>query len=574
MSRQKDLLSLVGRGVVRRLLWAVLVLGGAPAVTAQQASLGDAVRVLEQATFGPTPQLIAHVQAIGIPGFLDEQFATPMTPYPELPPWPQTRPQSCTDTCQRDNYTMYPLQVHFFTNALSGPDQLRQRVAFALSQILVTSAVDVPLPSWMRPYQQLLYSSAFGNFRQLLYDVTLNAAMGRFLDMVNNRCQTRLPANPNVCRNGLSSKPNENYAREILQLFAIGTLLLNQDGTLQLDAQGRPIPTYEQSTVEELARVFTGWILAPALPGPPDSGGTVPNYQAPMRVRVDGSSREDYHDRGEKHLLLSTVLPAGQSTEQDLNAAIDNLFNHPNVGPFIGKQLIQKLVTSNPSPAYVARVAAAFHDNGAGVRGDLQAVISAILLDPEARGDVRTEPAYGRLREPVLYITSLLRAFNATSDGVLNSLTVSGSPIGAAQMRQDVFNAPSVFNFYPPDYEVPGAEGALGPEFGILSSITALSRGNFAHRVVIATGGIPAAPPNRPLGTRIDLTPYTDLARGSDPTPLLDTLDTLLLHGTMSAEMRGIVTNAVLAVPASQPLQRVRTAVYLIVTSSQYYVER
>lgn len=547
--------------------------GGQP-VAAQQVSASDAVRLLAQATFGPTPELILQVQQIGVQAFLEEQFNAPMTDYPDLPFWPQTRPASCTATCQRDNYTMYPLQVHFFHNALYGPDQLRQRVAFALGQILVTSAVDVPLSSWMRSYQQLLYRSAFGDFRQLLYDVTLSPTMGRFLDMLGNRCQTRTPADPNVCRNGVSAKPNENYARELLQLFSIGTFWLNQDGTLQLDAAGKPMETYDQDVIEELSRVLTGWILAPALQGPPEIGGTVPNYRDPMRVRVDSAGREDYHDRGEKRLWQNLVLPAGQSAEQDLNAAIDNIFNHPNVGPFIGKQLIQKLVTSNPSPAYVARVAAVFANNGSGDRGDLRAVVQAILLDPEARGEVKTEPIYGKLREPVLFMTSLLRAFHASSDGILNSLTISGSPIGAAQMQQDVFRAPSVFNFYSPDYEVPGEDGVLGPEFNILSSITALNRANFANRVVMNDTGIPPAPPNRPLGTQIDLEPYRALGGDPDPTALMDALNMLLMHGAMSQDMRSIITMAVTAVPASLPLQRVRTAVYLIATSSQYQVER
>src|SRR4029434_7191693 len=181
-----------------------------------QPSAADAIRFLEQSTFGPTPELIARVQQTGFEAFLDEQLAAPISDYLELPFWPQTRPTSCTGECQRDNYTMYQLQRHFFANALSGQDQLRQRGAFALGQILVTSAVDVPLPSWMRGYQQLLYSEAYGNFRQLLYDVTLNPAMGRFLNMVNNRCQTPIPPDANVCTHGLHSQPSENYARQLL----------------------------------------------------------------------------------------------------------------------------------------------------------------------------------------------------------------------------------------------------------------------------------------------------------------------------------------------------------------------
>ena len=540
-----------------------------------QPSSADTVRLLEQATFGPTYDLIAHIQQVGSEAFLDEQPAAPMTDYPELPFWPQTRPTTCTNvapsTCQRDNYTMYPLQQHFFLNALSGQDQLRQRVAFILGQILVTSAVDIPLPSWMRGYQQLLYRSAFGNFRQLLYDITLNPTMGRFLDMLNNRCQTPTPANANVCRNGLKSQPNENYAREILQLFSIGTFVLNQDGTRALDGNGNPISTYDQKTVEEFARVFTGWVLTPALPGPPEVGGTVPNYRDPMVLHKDSQGREDYHDRGPKTLLNGVQLPGGQSADQELNAAIDNIADHPNVAPFITKQLIQHLVTSNPSPAYVQRIANVFVANRTSAT-QLFEVVRAILLDPEARGDFKdsaTTPNYGKLREPVQFITNILRAFNAKSDGILNSLNVSSSAIGSADMNQDLFNAPSVFNFFPPTARVPG-ENALGPEFALFSSLTSLRRANFVNRVIFST--IAAAPPNRPSGTSIDLAPWDPLA--SDPNQLIDALNQLLLHGVMSEEMRQSVMTAVTSIPASNRRLRVRTAIYLIATSSQYQVQR
>src|SRR5215471_13958385 len=236
----------------------------------------------------------------------------------------------------------------------------------------------------MRGYQQLLYSEAFGNFRQLLYDVTRNPAMGRFLNMLNNRCQTLMPPNVNICRNGLSSEPNENYAREVLQLFSIGTFLLNQDGSRQLDSSGNPIPTYDQKTVTEFARVFTGWVLAPALAGPPESGATtVPNYQDPMVQHKDSQGREDYHDRGSKTLLNGAMIAIGMVADQELNAAIDNIADHPNVAPFICKQLIQHLVTSNPTPAYIQRIAAVFTANRTSSTQLFQ-VVSAILLDPEA----------------------------------------------------------------------------------------------------------------------------------------------------------------------------------------------
>ncbi len=537
-----------------------------------QPSRADTVRFLEQSTFGPTSELVAHVQDIGFEAFLNAQFTAPMSDYPELEFWPQRRPPSCTGTCQTDNYTLYLLQRHFFSNALYGQDQLRQRVAFALGQILVVSAVDVRLPSWMRGYQQLLYRSALGNFRQLLYDMTLNPAMGRFLNMLNNRCQTRTPPEVDVCRNGLSSKPNENYAREILQLFSIGTFLLHQDGTRQLDGNGNPIATYDQHTVEEFARVLTGWILGPALAGPADIGMPVPNYRDPMRAHRDTQAREDHHDRGPKTLLNGFALPGGQSQEQDLNAAIDNIIQHQNVAPFISKQLIQHLVTSNPSPGYVERIAGVFAAKREAPT-QLQEVVRATLLDPEARGDFKdpaAEPNYGKLREPVLFITNILRAFKATSDGVLDLLNVEGSAIGSGAMSQEVFKAPSVFNFYPPTARVPGEASVLGPQFTIFSSLTSLRRDNFVNRMIFAT--IPADPPNRPAGTSIDLSAWDALS--NDPDQLIAALNELLLHGTMSGEMRHIVRDALASIPADNRRLRVQTAMYLIATSPQYQVQR
>ena len=531
--------------------------------------LTDIQRLLEQATFGPTTTLATSVQSSGIESFLDQQLYAPMQDYPDLPFWPQTRPATCIDDCSRDNYTYYPIQRHLFANALSGQDQLRQRVAFGLSQILVTSQTDVPMPAWMRSYQQLLYRSAFGNFRQLLFDVTLHPTMGRFLDMLNNRCQRGNPLNTNICRNGLTSQPNENYAREVLQLFSLGTFVLNQDGTRQLDANNNPVATYDQRTVEEFARVFTGWVSAPALAAPAESGATtVPNYRDPMVQHLDSSSREDYHDRGEKTLLNGARLTAGRTALQDLNDAIDNIAYHPNVAPFISKQLIQQLVMSNPSPSYVARISAVWTANRLS-NTQLFEVVKAILLDPEARGDNRdpvTSPNYGKLREPVLFMTNILRSLNATSDGVLNS---PGGGIGTADMSEDLFNAPSVFNYFPPGARVP-AENAAGPEFAIFSSLTSLRRDNFVNQVIYST--IAPSLPNRPLGTSIDLTPFNSLA--ANPDQLLDALNSRMLHGSMSPEMRQTIKGAVSAISATNAISRVRTAIYLIATSSQYQIQR
>jgi uncharacterized protein (DUF1800 family) len=507
-----------------------------------QLTSADVVRFLEQSTFGPTTELIAHVQEVGFENYLNEQFDAPISSYQTLPLYPTTRDAvACPSgsACQRDNYTMYLLQNRFFVNARYGPDQLRQRVAFALHQILVVSGVDITQPSWMAPYLQTLDRNALGNYRQLLYDITLNPAMGNYLDIAGNT----------------KTNPNENYAREILQLFSIGTVRLNLDGTQQLDAAGQPIPAYTQTTVNNFARVFTGWRLATA----PTPG--VPNYIDPL------VPNQAQHDIGEK-TLLNDVLPAGQTITQDLTDAIDDIFNDPNVGPFISKQLIQHLVTSNPTPAYVARVATVFNGNDTGVRGDLRAVVKAILLDPEARGDVKVDSNYGHLRHPALFISNILRAFYARSangsgdtDGYLNPQAVL--------MGMDVFRPPSVFSYFSPGTVVSGTAGVRGPEFGIFSTSTSLRRLNFVNTIVFSTIAVSA---NAPSGTSLDLSPLQALA--SKPDQLVDRLNVLLMHGSMSAAMRDGIIQAVSAVSAANTLKRARTAVYLVASSSQYQVEK
>lgn len=515
----------------------------------------DDVRLLEQATFGPTDALIARVQSLGLDAWLQEQFAAPVSGYPSLTPYPGNSAVGCPmgspTTCFRDNYTMYPLQVRFFQNALTGSDQLRQRVAFALGQILVVSGVQIQQPSSMAPYQNLLTNGAFGNFRQLLANVTLSPAMGDYLDMVNNN-------KPNLTT-GVT--PNENYAREILQLFSIGTIKLNQDGTPQLDAFNNPIPSYDEETIEGFAYTFTGWTYAP-LAGATPRANNPPNYQQQMIVYRDARNNDVNHDKGAKKLLsypgaVWANLPANQTAEVDLQRALDNIFYHPNVGPFLGKQLIQHLVTSNPSSGYISRVAAAFNNNGAGVRGDLKAVVKAILTDTEARGTAKGEGNYGHLREPVLFVTNVLRAFNATSDFVLANQ--------ASAMGQNLFNAGSVFNFYPPDYVVPGTP-ILGPEFAIQASSAALSRANFVNTIVFGRIG------TAPAGTQIDLSGWQALA--GNPASLVERLNRLLMHGTMSAPMKNEILKAVNSVASSNPKLRAQTALYLVAASSQYQVER
>jgi uncharacterized protein (DUF1800 family) len=403
----------------------------------------------------------------------------------------------------------------------------------------------------MSLYLNMLQNDAFANYRQILSDLTLNPAMGHYLDMVNNDA----PAP------GSSTAPNENYAREVLQLFSIGVNRLNSDGTVVVDGAGNPVPTYVQDTIEDFAHVFTGWTYAP-LAGAPLAKHDPANFLAPMVLYRTPAGVDANHDKGLKLLLdypgsVSSTVPAGQDGNTELGQALDNIFDHPNVGPFIGKQLIQNLVTSNPSPAYVSRVAAAFANNGGGTRGDMKAVVRAILLDPEARGSVETDPTYGHLREPILFVTGLLRAFNAKSDGEL------AGQVNA--MGQNLFYSPTVFSYYPHDYLIPGTT-LQGPEFGIQSSSSAEARLNFVN--ALTSTGFKTADG----GTTIDLSPLRQHA--ASPPQLVSKLNDLLLHGTMSPEMQTAVTDAVAAVPPTNAPLRVQTAVYLVASSSQYQVQR
>ena len=418
----------------------------------------DAVRLLEQTTFGPTDALVAHVTTVGVQGFLAEQFAAPASHYPAFKYVPAggqaTFCASDPDPqCARDYYTLFLLQNSFFQNALYNPDQLRQRVSFALSQILVTSGLDVHEAYGMAGYQQIFLDNAFGNYEDILNKVTVSSVMGDYLNMVNND----KPAN--------GVNPNENYARELMQLFSIGVWELNSDGTQLLDSYGLPIATYDQPTIEGYAHAFTGWTY-PVLTGVP------PRTHNPKNFLGDMYPVDSNHDTNAKVLLNGFVAPAGLSTQADEATAVHTVFTHPNAAPFIGKQLIQKLVTGDPTPQYVARVAAVFNNNGQGVRGDLKAVITAILTDPEARGAVKLDPGYGKLREPVLYMTAAARALGTKSDGVF-----FGNQSGT--LSQPLFYPTSVFNYYPPTYVLPGTN-ALGPEFAIHNSSTAINRYNFA----------------------------------------------------------------------------------------------
>jgi uncharacterized protein (DUF1800 family) len=509
----------------------------------------DVVRMLEQATFGPTATLVAHVTAVGIPAFLDEQFAASGSRFSSNRYVPSGQaatfcPTDPDPTCARDYYSLFQLQNDFYRNAITGNDQLRQRVAFALSQIFVTSGLDINEAYGMAAYQQILLDNAFGNYEVLMTRVTLSSVMGDYLNMVNNDKPVQ------------GVNPNENYARELLQLFTIGLWELRQDGTLLTDAAGAPIPTYDQATVEGFAHVFTGWTY-PLLPGATQRTHNAKNFAGNMTAVAAN------HDTSAKLLLDGYVQPANLTMDADLASAIHNVFLSPDVGPFVGRQLIQKLVTGDPSPQYVSRVAAAFDNNGKGVRGDMRAVVMAILTDPEARGDVKLDPAYGKLREPVLYLTGAARAADARTDGVYFG------PAGSA-LGQNLYYSPSVFNYYPPDYALPGTS-LTGPEFALQNASTYINRGNVANTLAFGTIAPLATYPGA-TGTQPDWTALQAVA--GDANALADRLDTLLLHGAMPPAMRSGLVTAINAVAATDTLARARTGFYLVVTSAEYQVER
>jgi uncharacterized protein (DUF1800 family) len=526
-----------------------------PALPAGTPTTAAAGRFLSQATFGANDALIAQVQSQGYDAFLNAQFAAPMSSHlafvdaavaalPSPSPSPSATPNQPTLTMTNDAW---------WTNAIGGQDQLRQRVAFALSETLVVSINSAGLgnrPYALPAYYDVLVRDAFANYRQLLEDITLNPAMGAYLNMLQND-----KANPSR-----GTLPNENYARELMQLFSIGLYDLNLDGGLTLSSSGFPISTYGQGEILGTAAVLTGWTYAQ--PGSANPvffpGPAAQSWRDPM-INI-----ASHHQTDAKNILNGVVLPANQTAAQDLKATLDTIFNHPNVGPFICRQLIERLVTSNPSPGYIYRVASVFNDNGQGVRGDLKAVVRAILMDYDARVGFPTAQGAGHEREPVVRITNLLRAFNATSPSGKYSVRNA-----YANLDEEAMHSPTVFNFFEPDYSAPGAIAAAGlksPEFEITTDTTVISAANFL-RTAIYTGLGPSS-------DRITLSLASELTRASDPAGLVDHLNSLLMAGGMSSSTRNILINAVTQIPSNNPTERVRTAIYLVVNSPEFLVDK
>ncbi|MEQ1948207.1 MAG: DUF1800 domain-containing protein [Bryobacteraceae bacterium] len=501
-----------------------------PPTNVSAVSDSAAVRFLEQAAFGADYYSFWRVKNLGFSKWIDEQIDEPRSKYPDLNQIP---------------LAMTPVQARFFRNAVHGRDQLRQRIALALHEIWVVSSLEENLPDQMIPYLNIFNDYAFDNYRNMMRKVTLNPAMGDYLDMRNS-----VKANP-----AAGTLANENYAREILQLFTTGLYQLNPDGTMKLDASSNPIPTYTQKTISELARVMTGWTY-------PTKPGATPRGTNPAYYVGDMVYWEPNHDEGAKTLLDGVVDASGKNADADLTFALDNIFNHPNVGPFVATKLIKQLVTSNPSPEYVARVAAAFNDNGLGVRGDMKAVIKAILLDFEARlGDssfgagLTDVSSFGALKEPVLFLIQTLRGLGAQVNDS-NTLASRGSALG-----QNIFFPPTVFSYYSPLYDIPGTT-LLGPEFQINTRSTAIERVNQINTLIYGNYG---------TGATVDYGIWTYLA--STPSTFADTIGFIFLHGDMPSDYRKQVVSAITGTTGSN-LEKARAGLYVTLTSGYYSVKK
>ena len=521
-----------------------------PAPETGEISNAEAARFLTQATYGATSDAIEELQALGsYEAWIDQQFAAPVSltlPYVKA----------------NSNGSLSTTRHHiWFDNALNGRDQLRQRVAFAWSELFVISDRDYVLSNSqysVSQYFDLLAQQGLGNFRTLLETVTLHPTMGVFLSMLANE---KADPERNV-------RPDENFAREVLQLFTIGLSRLAADGQVDVDGSGQPVPTYDQATIEEFARVFTGWTYDGQRRWDETNAG-FQDKESPM------VPYEEFHDRGEKRLLNGTVLPAGQSARADLDATLDNIFEHDNVAPFIATHLIQRLVTSNPSPAYVGRVAAVFNDDGTGTRGNLAAVVKALLLDTEARNGHRTNAAtFGKLREPVLRLTQLFRAFSAEPGPIANGIYVprASSIDGIDQIvGQAVLRSRSVFNFFRPDNPLGPNDTLVAPELSILSEINVASTNNMFFDQIY---GFHNRSDGYGVVSRLQVEREVDLA--SDPASLVDHLDLLLTSGALPTAARDNIVEHLETIPDNPDGHFVRAldAIFLVMASPFQLVQK
>jgi uncharacterized protein (DUF1800 family) len=510
--------------------------GFAQTTTAPVMTDRAAARFLDQAAWGPTPAAIAQLQQMGINNWLTAQFALNTSDLPDQP--------IIDSTTGKPNRDLTPVQSAFFQNTVTGQDQLRQRVAFALSEIWVVSAVTTKDAYAFPPYWRLFRDNAFGNYRDIMTALTLSPAMGNYLNMANND-----KGNPTT-----GTAPNENYARELMQLFTVGLTQLNPDGSPVLDSSGNPVPTYTQSIVTDNARALTGWTY-PTAPSAKAKANN-PEYYIGQMFAVEAE-----HDETAKSVIGGVNIPAGQTAQQDLTSVFDALMNQPTMAPFVSRQLIQHLVTSDPSPAYVQRVSSVFTNNGSGVRGDMKAVITAILTDPEARaaddaGDT-PNPTFGHMREPVLFLANILRGLNATL-GPSNGIYASANNLG-----QDLFYPETVFSYFSPLYTLESGQPA--PEFQIYSTQTAAERADAVNTALYGAFD---------KTTKIDLTPFVQNA--STVSALVDYISYVFDRHSMSSDLQqaavGAANAATGANAAATALAQARAALYVVLTSSDYQI--
>jgi len=496
-----------------------------PVVTARAAA-----RFLDQATWGPTPASIAQVQTMGFTAWLQAQYALNTSDLPDQP---------ILNSAGKSNNNAGPVQAAFFQNAVTNQDQLRQRMAFILSQIWIVSQQSGVTPAYAYPpYWRLFRDNAFANYQDIVKAITLSPAMGRYLNMANN----------NKAKSTSGTEPNENYGRELMQLFTLGLNQLNPDGSLALDSNNNIQPTYTQTDVTGMSLALTGWTY-PTAPGATAKNNN-PAYYTGTMFSVDAE-----HDKTAKTIFGNIVIPAGQTAEQDLDAVIAALMKQPTMAPFISQQLIQHMVTSNPSPGYIQRVSTVWTNDGTGVAGNLQAVITAILTDPEARaGDdptVNMSPTFGHMREPILFMIDVLRGLNAT---VGATSTISND---ASNMGENLFNAGSVFSYFSPQSKT--EHGLFGPEFQIYSTQTAADRVNYVDSIVYGTGA---------TGFKTNLAPF--VVQATDATTLLNYIGSIFLHGGMSSGLEAAATTAINS--ATTPTAKVQAALYVVLTSSEYQI--
>ena len=524
-----------------------------PAAIRAAAKAAAAARLLVQASYGPTMAEIDRAALMGPAAWVEDQFITP----PMDSHWDyvvvRKGPIGCT-VCNAEYINA--VMESFWTQAVRGRDQLRQRTVLALSEIFVVStvnsAVEVQADAHAS-YLDMLSRNAFGNFRTLLEQVSTHPTMAHYLSHMRNEKEDAVTGRI----------PDENYAREVMQLLSIGLWQLNDDGTRKKDANGQDMPSYGQADVMGLARVFTGWSWRCRDTSEECWQGWVDNDGFKSALQ----NYPQYHSTSEKR-FLGTVVPAGTPGPQTLKIAIDALFNHPNVGPFIAGQLIKRFVTSNPSPAYVARVARAFNNNGAGVRGDMKAVLRAVLLNPDLRGGpTGTDAQSGKLREPLVRFGHWLRAFDAkAASGYYRIWNLEDN---VYSLGQNPLRAPSVFNWFRPHYAPPGEilrRGLVAPEFQITHETTVTGYANFMVYTVEA--GYAYGADNIRAGYA------AELALAGQPTALLDRLSLLLTAGSMGAATRNTILTAVNAIPAADALRRVHTAVALTLLSPEFIIQK